>query len=83
MEYNLPTNATVTITLNASGAFFQLDWGSFPASCEQRGEEGQGVWVRKGLLSPVSSPALKGYTGKGVARDTFETPFSKGMFRDH
>ena len=49
MEYNLPTNATVTITLNASGAFFQLDWGSFPASCEQRGEEGQGVWVRKGL----------------------------------
>lgn len=45
MEYNLPANATVTITLNLSGAFLQLDWVSFTPlqEREQRGDGGRGL----------------------------------------
>lgn len=69
MEYNLPTNATVTVTLNMSGVFLQSGYVSFTSSWEQRGEEGQEGWVpfpplsltyEEGASSPVSSPAVKG-----------------------
>ena len=69
MEYNLPANATVTITLNVSGAFLQSGWVSFTSSREKRGEEGKEGWVpfpllsltcEEGASSPVSSPAVKG-----------------------
>lgn len=47
MEYNLPANATVIITLNLPGAFLQLGWVSFTSLHEQSGGE------RAGGLGPT------------------------------